>query len=78
MRENSQTETFKTSDGCSIEFTVDPSRDRAAQWIVLIHSLGLDRSIWDGVVATLDGQVETLACDCRGHGNPIGVLNLSR
>jgi 3-oxoadipate enol-lactonase len=36
--------------------------------MVLIHSLALDSSIWDGVVAKLDGRAEILAYDCRGHG----------
>jgi 3-oxoadipate enol-lactonase len=37
--------------------------------MVLIHSLALDSSIWDGVVAKLDGRAEILVYDCRGHGN---------
>lgn len=36
--------------------------------IVLIHSLALDRSLWDGVVAAIGGQASVLAYDCRGHG----------
>ena len=68
MQENIQTETFKTSDGCAIEFTIRPARDPGARRIVLIHSLALDRSIWDGVAARLAGQAEILTYDCRGHG----------
>jgi 3-oxoadipate enol-lactonase len=36
--------------------------------MVLIHSLALDSSIWDEVLARLDGRAEILAYDCRGHG----------
>jgi 3-oxoadipate enol-lactonase len=34
----------------------------------LIHSLALDRSVWDGVVQRLEGEAEILTYDCRGHG----------
>lgn len=36
--------------------------------IVLVHSLALDRSLWSGVVAALDGRADLLTYDCRGHG----------
>ena len=36
--------------------------------MVLIHSLALDSTIWDGVVARLDERAEILVYDCRGHG----------
>jgi 3-oxoadipate enol-lactonase len=67
MQENSQAKTLKTSDGCAISFTIHPARNAGAQRIVLIHSLALDRSVWDGVVTTLDGQADILTYDCRGH-----------
>jgi 3-oxoadipate enol-lactonase len=59
---------FKTSDGCTIAYTIHAARKRNAPRMVLIHSLALDSSIWDGVVAKLDGRAEILAYDCRGHG----------
>ena len=68
MQENSRTETFKTSDSCAIAFTIRPARNPGAQRIVLIHSLALDRSVWDGVAARLADQAEILTYDCRGHG----------
>jgi 3-oxoadipate enol-lactonase len=64
----SPTGTFQTSDGCAIAYTLHPSRGADAQRIVLIHSLGLDASIWDGVAAELAGHAAVLAYDCRGHG----------
>lgn len=59
---------FKTSDGCPIAYTVHPSSSPNAKRIVLIHSLALDASIWDGVVTRLAGDAEVLTFDCRGHG----------
>ena len=69
-------ETFITSDQTTIAFTrhaapLDDARgkpDPGAQRLVLIHSLALDRHVWDGVVALLAPQVELLTYDCRGHG----------
>jgi 3-oxoadipate enol-lactonase len=68
MPENSSMETFKTSDGCLIAFARRPARNPGAPRIVLIHSLALDHSVWDGVAAALNGQAEILTYDCRGHG----------
>jgi 3-oxoadipate enol-lactonase len=34
----------------------------------LIHSLALDRSIWDAVVEAIQNHAEVLTYDCRGHG----------
>jgi 3-oxoadipate enol-lactonase len=61
-----------TPDGLSIAYTLhkapqqrgSPSRPR----IALIHSLALDRSLWDGVVPLLTSHVDVVAFDCRGHG----------
>jgi 3-oxoadipate enol-lactonase len=36
--------------------------------MVLIHSLALDASMWDGVVSRLARDAEVLTYDCRGHG----------
>lgn len=57
---------FKTTDGCEISYTIRPApgKPRAA----LIHSLALDRSVWDGVAKELAGKAEILTYDCRGHG----------
>lgn len=59
---------FTTSDGMSIAFTHHRSPKPAAPRLALIHSLALDRSVWDGVVNILADQVEILTYDCRGHG----------
>src|SRR5215475_10851629 len=65
---------FKTADGCSIDYTLHAARttgaaqDQSVPRLALIHSLALDRSIWDGVVRELAGDMHVLAYDCRGHG----------
>jgi 3-oxoadipate enol-lactonase len=62
---------FKTSDGCPIAYTIHSVRTAPSGGVprvVLIHSLALDASIWDGVVERLAGAVEILTYDCRGHG----------
>jgi 3-oxoadipate enol-lactonase len=63
-----QTGTVQTSDGCDISYTLYPAPPDSAGRIALIHSLALDRSIWDGVAARLAGSAEVLTYDCRGHG----------
>jgi 3-oxoadipate enol-lactonase len=63
---------FIAPDGCPIAYTLHaaspqggaPSRPR----IALIHSLALDRSVWDGVVPLLMPHADVLTYDCRGHG----------
>src|SRR5262249_50768427 len=60
--------TFRTSDGCMLAFRVHPTPRPSPPRIVLIHSLGLDRSMWDGVVAAMKERAEILTYDCRGHG----------
>ncbi len=58
--------TFKTADGCEISYTVHPAPGKPR--VALIHSLALDRSIWDDVVREMAGKAEILTYDCRGHG----------
>jgi 3-oxoadipate enol-lactonase len=51
-----------------LAFRVHPAPGPRAPRIALLHSLGLDRSMWDGVVAVLKERAEILTYDCRGHG----------
>jgi len=60
---------FKTSDGCGIAYTMHSARAANAPCIALVHSLALDASVWDGVIAKLAGRAKVLAYDCRGHGH---------
>jgi len=55
-------------DGAVLQYTLHDSGKPGAPRLTLIHSLALDRSIWDGVVAALGDDVDILAYDCRGHG----------
>jgi 3-oxoadipate enol-lactonase len=57
-----------TRDGAELQYTLHESGKPGAPRLVLIHSLALDRSIWDGVVTALAGSVDVLTYDCRGHG----------
>src|SRR5258706_4735217 len=59
---------FSTSDGCSIFYSLHPARNGLGPRLVLIHSLALDRSVWDGVTEQLAGRAEILTYDARGHG----------
>jgi 3-oxoadipate enol-lactonase len=61
-------ETFTTSDQTTIAFTRHPAPRPGAPRLVAIHSLALDRHVWDGVVPLLTHEVEVLTYDCRGHG----------
>jgi 3-oxoadipate enol-lactonase len=56
-----------TRDGIDISYTRTPAQPGAPR-VVYIHSLALDRSIWDDVVDRLTGRADQVALDCRGHG----------
>jgi 3-oxoadipate enol-lactonase len=51
-----------------LSFTHHPAPTSRAPRVALIHSLALDRSVWDGVVEQLQDEAEILTFDCRGHG----------
>ncbi|HLI99852.1 MAG TPA: alpha/beta hydrolase [Bradyrhizobium sp.] len=59
-------------DGISIAYTLHaaarPDGSSARPRIALIHSLALDRGVWDGVVPLLTPHADVLTYDCRGHG----------
>jgi 3-oxoadipate enol-lactonase len=59
---------FALSDGSLLAYTLHPAPRAGAPRLVLIHSLALDRSVWDGVVQCVAPDAEILAYDCRGHG----------
>lgn len=56
--------TIQTPDGARIAYRVRAGRD---PW-VLIHGLGCDASMWDGVVAALPADVGLVVPEIRGHG----------
>jgi 3-oxoadipate enol-lactonase len=45
-----------------------PAPKPGAPRLALVHSLALDRHVWDGVVERLKDEMEILTFDCRGHG----------
>ena len=63
-----QYQTFNTSDGCAIAYALRGTPNPQKPRLVLIHSLALDASIWDNVVAQLAEDAQILTYDCRGHG----------
>ncbi len=68
MQPAAQYQTFHTPDGCAIAYALHGSSKADAPRLVLIHSLALDQSIWNNVVATLTEDAQILTYDCRGHG----------
>jgi 3-oxoadipate enol-lactonase len=62
------TDTFQTSDGTTIGFTRRDHPRPDAPRLALIHSLALDRSVWDGVVERVGQEAQVVTYDCRGHG----------
>lgn len=69
---NASAGTFVASDGCPIAYTLHAASPQGGASsrprIVLVHSLALDRSVWDGVVPLLAPHADVLTYDCRGHG----------
>lgn len=59
---------FTTRDGAKLFYTLHESGKPGAARLALVHSLALDGSVWDGVVAALGGDFDVLTYDCRGHG----------
>lgn len=55
----------RARDGVHLSYTL---REGSSGRVVLLHSLALDRSVWDGVVARLEGRASILTYDARGHG----------
>ncbi|MGE3841083.1 MAG: alpha/beta fold hydrolase [Vicinamibacterales bacterium] len=66
---------FTTSDGITLAYTRHPAGAHAAGTLVLVHSLALDRSIWNGVLEHLPERVDVLTYDCRGHGRSSRVAS---
>jgi 3-oxoadipate enol-lactonase len=60
--------TFTLSDGSTLGYTLRAAPNPDPPRLALIHSLALDRSVWDGVVERLESDVDILTYDCRGHG----------
>jgi len=61
-------QTFNTTDDCQITYSLRGAAKAMRPRLVLIHSLGLDASIWDNVIENLGDYSQILTYDCRGHG----------
>lgn len=59
-----ESKVFSAPDGAEIHYRLRPGRDP----FVLIHGLGCDASMWDGVVSVLAPDVGLLIPEIRGHG----------
>lgn len=55
-----------TDDGCRL--AVEISGPESAPCLVLVHSLGTSRTLWDGVVTALGARFRIVRFDLRGHG----------
>jgi 3-oxoadipate enol-lactonase len=68
-----------TGDGCRIAFSIAGADTAPA--VVLLNSLGTDRSLWHGQIDALAARYRVLSCDTRGHGlsdAPAGPYAISR
>src|SRR5258706_15799117 len=57
---------FSTSDGSSIVYSLHAATNGFGPRLVLVHSLALDRSVWDGVTERLAGRAEIPTHHPRG------------
>ena len=55
-----------TEDGCVLSYRVHAQKGKPR--LALIHSLGLDATIWEQVTRELQADFEILTYDLRGHG----------
>ena len=60
--------TFTLADGSTSAFTLHTAPTAGAPRLALIHSLALDRSVWDATARLLRNEAEILTYDCLGHG----------
>lgn len=59
-------ERLSTDDGCTLAY--DVSGPATAPGLVLLHALGLDRTLWDDVAPALTRTHRVVRLDFRGHG----------
>jgi len=55
----------RTADGADVAYRLRGGKE---PW-VLLHGLGCDATLWDGVVVALPGEVGLLIPELRGHGD---------
>lgn len=57
----------RSRDGVRLSYTLHEGGSSSAR-VALVHSVALDRSVWDRVVAQLLPRASVLVYDARGHG----------
>lgn len=60
--------TVTLTDGTTLAYTLHVTPTAGAPRLVLVHSLALNRSVWDATAQQLSSEAEILTYDCRGHG----------
>jgi len=59
----------KGNDLSTYEKPDSPAGPETDQVVVLLHSLGTDHEMWQGITSLLEGPYSLVAPDSRGHGN---------
>jgi 3-oxoadipate enol-lactonase len=59
--------TARLRDGAELAYTLTQSAHAGATRLVLLHTLAMDRTIWEPLVALLP-DLDVLTYDARGHG----------
>jgi 3-oxoadipate enol-lactonase len=57
-----------TPDGIAIQYTIHGDDRPNVPRLVLVHSLGMNGSVWEWVIERLVPHTTVLTLDCRGHG----------
>jgi 3-oxoadipate enol-lactonase len=60
--------TVSTRDGIQINYSIHGDDRPAARRLVLVHSLGMNGTVWEWVIDRLAPHTTVLTFDCRGHG----------
>lgn len=77
--EASELSFVEVSDGTRIAYRRSGAAGKPK--VLLIHSLALDGTVWDGVTEILQNDAEIIRVDCRGHGasdKPAGPYSVER
>jgi 3-oxoadipate enol-lactonase len=71
--------TFLADDGCLLAY--DRTGKSTAPPLVLLHSLGIDRAMWDLQLRAFSADFDVIRLDLRGHGKssmPAGFASMDR
>ena len=68
MSHDKESGTAIARDGTAIHYTIHGARQSDLPRMALVHSLGMNGTVWDGVVERLADRATIMTYDCRGHG----------